>query len=277
MKYYRDNEGFIYKKTGENAQTLYLDCLNEPSCLAGARYSKQTGEVKKLAVHSDEKPSEHVVMKIIFEASLKNAAREAENHGISVLNLYKRAIAANPFIWLPTNHKTCFLTKLRRIRKYEKEKGSVVPATVDVATSPMPSSPRTRSQTISNATTSKTPTNMPGKGQTQKSPISASVATSPMPSSSCNRSQINQKVSMSQTPTKIPTPISTASVLSTASKSANGLQKIGRQNSLICQAIENCSNKNTVIFLAKFFMNFIQKIKQSLYFYSQYARKSTSD
>lgn len=83
------------KKSGENQQTLYLDCMNEPQCVAGAKYSKRTGEIMKISTHSDDKPSEHIVLKIAFEASLKNEVRKVQNAGVSVLNLYKRAIAAN--------------------------------------------------------------------------------------------------------------------------------------------------------------------------------------
>lgn len=102
-------------------------------------------EVIKISTHSDGKPTENVVAKIGFEASLKNAARNKDNSDVSVLNLYKRAIADNKGISLPTNHQTYFLTKLRRIRKYEKEKEKKgidqqrKPAlnTIDIASSPM--------------------------------------------------------------------------------------------------------------------------------------------
>lgn len=148
LKYYRDNSGFIYKKSGENPQTIYLDCLNAPNCLAGGRFTKETGVFVQLATHSDEKPSENIVLKIQFEANLKNEVRKVENAEISVLNLYKRAIVMSEGIWLPINHKSIFLEKLRRIRKYEKEKakkeniqsknGSKLKSvTADAATSPM--------------------------------------------------------------------------------------------------------------------------------------------
>lgn len=154
MKYYRDNSGFIYKKSGENPQTIYLDCLNAPNCLAGARYTKETGVFVQLATHSDEKPPENIALKIMFEANLKNEVRKVENGEISVLNLYKRAIVMSEGIWLPINHKSIFLEKLRRIRKYEKEKakkeniqsknGSKLKSiTVDAATSPMLSAAKT--------------------------------------------------------------------------------------------------------------------------------------
>lgn len=154
MKYYRDNSGFIYKKSGENPQTIYLDCLNAPNCLAGARYTKETGVFVQLATHSDEKPPENIALKIMFEANLKNEVRKVENGEISVLNLYKRAIVMSEGIWLPINHKSIFLEKLRRIRKYEKEKakkekvqsknGSKLKSvTVDAATSPMSSAAMT--------------------------------------------------------------------------------------------------------------------------------------
>lgn len=186
MKYYRDNEGFIYKKSGEKAQTLYLDCFNEPQCTAGARFSKQTQEIKKIGTHTDEKPTEHVVMKIAFEANLKNEARKVENAGVSVLNLYKRAISVNEGIWLPTNHKPIFLTKLRRIRKYEKEKEKhgqrrpPAPATVDAATSPMTPSQCTRSKTKPTQHTLQTTS--PTQPPHQNPSTSSSVGTSPMQS-----------------------------------------------------------------------------------------------
>lgn len=100
-----------------------MDCFNQPNCVAGARYYKQTGAVVKLGIHTDGKPDEHTVLKISFEAFLKNEARKQENEGITLLNLYKRAMATNfKGIWLPSDHRSSFLVKLRRIRKYGKDK-----------------------------------------------------------------------------------------------------------------------------------------------------------
>lgn len=144
-KYYRGDDDFIYQKSGENAQTIYLDCLNEPGCIAGARFYKQDRRVEKFGTHSDEKPNENMVMRIHFEAFLKKQARSAQHAGQSVLNLYKAALAVNfKGIWLPSDHKVSFLTKLRRIRKYEVEKKNkpkicrarATVLTVDTATSP---------------------------------------------------------------------------------------------------------------------------------------------
>lgn len=51
-KYFRDGDGFVYKKCNENPLTIYLDCLNEPQCLAGARFYKQSGVIEKFGTHS---------------------------------------------------------------------------------------------------------------------------------------------------------------------------------------------------------------------------------
>lgn len=124
-KFFRCNDGYVYQKSGENSQTTYLDCFNEPGCVAGARFYKGDGRVEKLGTHSDEKPSENVIMRIHFEAFLKKQARLVQHAGQSVLNLYKAALAVNyKGILLPSDHKTSFLTKLRRIRKYEVEKNA---------------------------------------------------------------------------------------------------------------------------------------------------------
>lgn len=79
---------------------------------------------------------------------MKNEVRKPENESVSVLNLYKRAKINNAGLWLPIGHQQEFLTKLRRIRKYEKEKKSkdvvvidghngAAPNMVDVVTTPM--------------------------------------------------------------------------------------------------------------------------------------------
>ncbi|XP_031626282.1 uncharacterized protein LOC116342708 [Contarinia nasturtii] len=123
MKYFKTNDGFVYKKSNENTQTVYFDCFNEPNCIAGARFNKQTGLVEKFGTHSHEKLEESGIFKIEFESLLKNQARSSEFANVSVLNLYKNALAGYfKGIWLPNDHKATFLTKLRRIRKYEKEK-----------------------------------------------------------------------------------------------------------------------------------------------------------
>lgn len=152
VKYYRDLNGFVYKKSGENQKTVYLDCLRQPNCVAGARYYKDSRELVIFSTHSDEKPDEHLVFKIAFEENLKKEVCKSENAKVSVLNLYKHALGTQfKGIWLPTNHRSLFLVKLRRTRRYEKEKPKVASrktvinrASVlmaDVATSPtMPQS-----------------------------------------------------------------------------------------------------------------------------------------
>lgn len=224
LKYYRDQDGFIYKKSNENAQTVYLDCFNGPSCIAGARIMKQTGEVIKFSNHSDEKPDEHVVLKIIFEANLMSEVRRPENNAISVLNLYKRSLALNRGIWLPIDHKSTFLAKLRRVRKYEKSKKenmqirTVVAATADVATSPMHiSSPKTPMQlrtqqlaTFVSASTSPMPLkspNIPQQEPKQNSPISVCAATSPMPLKFPNTPQKKPEENAPNTVSAVTSPI----------------------------------------------------------------------
>lgn len=122
VKYYRDFEGFVYKKSGENTKTIYLDCLRQPNCIAGARYYKDSRELVRFSDHSDEKPDVHLVHKIGFEEHLKNEVCKSENAKMSVLNLYKRAKNAQfKGVWLPPDHQTLFLAKLRRMRNYEKK------------------------------------------------------------------------------------------------------------------------------------------------------------
>lgn len=148
VKYYRDHDGFLFKKSGENARTIYLNCLHD--CISGARYHKDTGEIEHFGAHSHEKPDDHEFFRIAFEEFLKKEIRKSENDGISVLNLYKRAKNANKGMWLPMNHQRQFLGKLRRIRLYERTEKpkslsqkncansvSILRKTVDVATSPM--------------------------------------------------------------------------------------------------------------------------------------------
>lgn len=59
LKYYRDVDGFIYKRSGKNQTTMYFDCLTEPDCIAGARVNKKTNEVVHFSDHSD-KPDENL-------------------------------------------------------------------------------------------------------------------------------------------------------------------------------------------------------------------------
>lgn len=221
MKYYRDNNGFIYTKSGENTQTVYLDCFNSPNCLAGARFTKQTGVFTQLASHSDEIPSENIVLKIMFEANLKNEVRKVENAEISVLNLYKRAIVISKGIWLPINHKSIFLEKLRRIRKYEKEKGKKVnvrpqigaklkPATADATTSPMSSKKLTTATEIHRtpiiATTKSVSARKPTQCNAIYPKLSEITGISPKPSSSTSlKTQIQLRPRM--TPQTVVNPV----------------------------------------------------------------------
>lgn len=107
---------------------MYLDCLRQPNCIAGARFYKESQELVVFGTHSDEKPDEHLLFKIHFEEFLKKDVCKIENSGVSVLKLYKRAKnTVFKGIWLPDNHQTLFLTKLRRLRTYEKkEKPKIV-------------------------------------------------------------------------------------------------------------------------------------------------------
>lgn len=138
--YYRDSNGFIYKKATSNETTIYLNCLRQPDCLVSMRYSKQTKEAKLLGNHSDLPPDDHVFYKIAFEAHMKEKVKDSKNAHITPLNLYKNALRLEfKGIWLPDGHKSQFLEKLRRTKKYYKTK---VPLrkrvySVDVSTSPI--------------------------------------------------------------------------------------------------------------------------------------------
>lgn len=160
----------MYKKSGENENTIYFDCFNEPTCTAGARFHKRTERVDHLGTHSDDKPNENIIMRIQFEAFLKKQARSTQHANQSVLNLYKAALAGNfKGIWLPNDHKASFLGKLRRIRKYEvKEKPrnqKIVRQNraimIDASTSPMSPNNITRAIAV--------PTTIPSLRSTRKS------------------------------------------------------------------------------------------------------------
>lgn len=79
------------------------------------------------STHSDEKPDDHLFLKIAFEEYLKKEVCKSENFNVSALNLYKRA-KKDQFngVWLPTNHQSLFLTKLRRARNYERKEKKIV-------------------------------------------------------------------------------------------------------------------------------------------------------
>lgn len=107
----------------ENEKTVYLDCLNEPRCLAAARFYKKAKQFRLYGNHAAEicPPDAKMKTKIHFEEFLKKAVIDEENAPVSVLNVYKRAVE-NRYsgIWLPENHRTSFLVVLRRIRSYHK-------------------------------------------------------------------------------------------------------------------------------------------------------------
>lgn len=121
--YYRDNNGFIYKKSTSNDTMIYLNCLRQPDCLVEMRFKKQNSETKLLGNHTDPPPDEHIFYKIAFEAHIKKQVKEPKNAHVTPLNLYKQALQHEfKGIWLPDGHKTKFLEKMRRIRKYNKAK-----------------------------------------------------------------------------------------------------------------------------------------------------------
>lgn len=111
----------------ENEKTVYLDCLNEPRCLAAARFYKKAKQFYLLGNHAAEicPPDEKMKTKIHFEEFLKKDVIEKENAAVSVLNVYKRAVE-NRYdgIWLPENHRQLFLPILRRIRYSHKSNDS---------------------------------------------------------------------------------------------------------------------------------------------------------
>lgn len=123
LKYFEDERGFVYKRVNENEKTVYLDCLNEPRCLAAARFYKEAKEFRLFGNHCAEicPPDGKMKIKIHFEEFLKKDVIEKENAAVSVLNVYKRAVEYRYMgIWLPENHRQTFLTVLRRIRNYQK-------------------------------------------------------------------------------------------------------------------------------------------------------------
>lgn len=249
VKYYRDQDGYLYKKSGENSKTLYFDCLRQPNCIAGARYYKDSRELVHFSTHSDEKPDEHLFCKILFEEFLKNEACKSENANTSVLNLYKRA-KNHQFkgIWLPNNHQTLFLAKLRRARNYEKTKVALKQSKktlvsrapiqlVDVATSPtVPESLVLRSsqnnlrrQAINSATKTMV---VPMQSVVQAQPTSgANAITSTLPIESVTSSNKSSvfPVSVSPFKNKQCTPLNRISILQRVEKSC---QKNFQRNDL---------------------------------------------
>lgn len=116
---------------------VYMNCLRRPTCLVEMRYKKQTNEAKLLGNHTDSPPDDHVFKKIAFEAFLKNEMKDHKNAKITPLNLYKQALRKEfKGIWLPDDHKSKFLEKMRRIRKYNKTK-KPSRKVVDSSTSPI--------------------------------------------------------------------------------------------------------------------------------------------
>lgn len=147
-KYFENDDGFIFKKVNENEKTVYFDCLNEPRCLVAARLYKQAKSLKMFGNHSEFcPPDSKMKMKIHFEEFLRKDVLEDKNAAVTVLNLYKRAIEERyKGIWLPQNHRTDFLSVLRRLRNYHKTKPTkksnlVEPKCKDVATSPIAQNP----------------------------------------------------------------------------------------------------------------------------------------
>lgn len=123
LKYFEDEDGFVYKRVNENEKTVYMDCLNEPRCLVAAKYYKRAKQFKILGNHNVEicPPDEKMKMKIHFEEFLKKDVIQKENTSISVLNVYKQAVETRyKGIWLPQDHRQKFLPVLRRIRDYQK-------------------------------------------------------------------------------------------------------------------------------------------------------------
>lgn len=122
MKYFEDDQGFVYKRINENEKTVYFDCFNEPRCLVAARFYKSAQQFRLLGNHAEFcPPDEKVKTKIHFEEFLKKDIVKKENAAVSALNVYKRAVE-NRYdgIWLPENHRQSFLPVLRRIRNYQK-------------------------------------------------------------------------------------------------------------------------------------------------------------
>lgn len=122
-KYFEDENGFVYKRVNENEKTVYLDCLNEPRCLAAARFYKKAKQFRLFGNHVAEicPPDGKMKTKIHFEEFLKKDVIEVENAAVSVLNVYKRAVENRYHgIWLPENHRQSFLPVLRRLRNYQK-------------------------------------------------------------------------------------------------------------------------------------------------------------
>lgn len=123
-----------------------MDCLNEPRCLAAARFYKGAKQFRLFGNHATEicPPDEKMKTKIHFEEFLKKDVVAKENVAVSALNVYKRAVE-NRYngIWLPENHRQSFLPVLRRIRNYQKPNDAKpkkskcgANGTCDVATSP---------------------------------------------------------------------------------------------------------------------------------------------
>lgn len=68
LRYFEDDNGFVYKRVNGNDKTVYLDCINEPRCLVSARFYKEKKQFRVLGNHIEAcPPDEKVKMKIHFE------------------------------------------------------------------------------------------------------------------------------------------------------------------------------------------------------------------
>lgn len=97
--------------------------MNEPRCLAAARFYKKAKQFRLFGNHAAEicPPDDKIKTKIHFEEFLKRDVVGKENAAVSALNVYKRAVEDRyKGLWLPENHRQTFLPVLRRIRSYQK-------------------------------------------------------------------------------------------------------------------------------------------------------------
>lgn len=51
-KFFEDESGFVYKRVNENERIIYLNCLNDPLCLAAARYYKNAKQFRLFGNHN---------------------------------------------------------------------------------------------------------------------------------------------------------------------------------------------------------------------------------
>lgn len=122
-RFYKDGNGFVYKKTKTTKFTINVKC-NNINCNSNGKLEIETLAIRHVSDHLPicVKPCEHSIRIIELEEEIRQKSTAPEYSRMSGLLIYKEVVKKYDGMLIPIDFKAKILLSIRNHRKYMKTK-----------------------------------------------------------------------------------------------------------------------------------------------------------